>query len=110
MYFQFRDKKQQCRAIQDLMSLQKSLGDHVYAYTQPTDLFWCLVKEYGLSSGERVIIRVALDLWNGEGAVTLSELFKLSYGPRVWILGLMRAASESPEEIDRWLDDQACTQ
>lgn len=70
----FRDDKQKCEAIRCL--LLPSGIDHLWTETGPTDAALDLLSKAGgyLSGGQSRMLRVAFDVWNGDGRATLSEI------------------------------------
>jgi hypothetical protein len=57
-----------------------------------------------LSTGERILICVALDLWNRSGAAEIGDLLRhLDHSHVCRIGALLVAISAGPAAIDRWL-------
>ena len=91
----FRDEGQQARTMQAL--LIRSGG-------KPSERFFALLKNISqLSHGEQIILRIALDLWNEEGDVRLSELFCLDARSQALVLSLLSAMSAGPRAIEKWI-------
>lgn len=56
-----------------------------------------------LSTGEQVLLRVVLDLWNGAGGASFHQITtKLDEGVALAIGELMVAGSQGPALIDEW--------
>jgi hypothetical protein len=64
-----------CRAIRQLLAPHHGLAG-LWTAEGPTDFAVALLEQGGgyLSSGERILLRAAFDLWNGNGHVTVDEL------------------------------------
>lgn len=75
---------------------------------RPSEWAWTLGegKAVSCSSSERLWIRVALDVWNSGGRVTLGDMFSTFDGPNLVCLGaLLVALGQGGESIDRWIDN-----
>jgi len=58
----------------------------------------------GVSSGEGLLVRMAFDLWNGEGGVTFSRMIDSLDGVRMrMVAGLLAACATSSAAVDGWL-------
>lgn len=59
----------------------------------------------GLSRGEAVLIRLALDVWNGSGHVLLSEAIEVLDDRNVQLVGsLVLSASDGIRGVDAWIE------
>ncbi len=57
-----------------------------------------------LSSGEQLMIRVALDFWNGDGKATIAEILWTFDNDNVEIVAsLLKATRGNPSDVDNWL-------
>lgn len=63
-----------------------------------------LAKESPLSSGEKLMLRVALDFWNGDGKATVGDMVAIFDNENLRAIAtLLAAASLGPTAIDGWL-------
>lgn len=103
----FRDDMQANRAIRALFEaagLPPLRG--LWTADGPTARACELVEAGGgpLSHGEAVMLRVAFDAWNGEGKATVSELLHVLDSRRARLVcGLVLAAHEGGEAVERWI-------
>lgn len=105
MYWLFQDESQQAQAMNKLLNRARApalpanlVGD------KPTDDFFGMIDHLGvLSRGEQILIRLALDMWNGKGGVMVSELFDLDEHNLALVLGLLQAMSAGPQAIEKWI-------
>ena len=54
--------------------------------------------------GERILLEVALDFWNGSGKARFSELYMLNLFEREDIFALYQALCEGPHAILDWIE------
>jgi hypothetical protein len=57
-----------------------------------------------LSAGEGVLLRVVFDLWNGNGKVSLWDIWENLQAPIVQSIGelMMSMSQEDPSLVDEW--------
>ena len=100
----FRNERQRSAVAYVLLdSLQ--LGK-LWTVEGPTEAACTLLKKRGgsLSSGERLILLAAFDLWNGDGHADFSELLYRLDDTRLHLLGSFLVAFASGSSgVDRWL-------
>jgi hypothetical protein len=75
----------------------------------PTSAALDLVEGRGcpLSSGEQLVVRVALDFWNGHGGATIGEIAgRLDESVVRAIAGLLMASVVSPAAVEAWIESQ----
>jgi hypothetical protein len=79
-----------------------------WAATGPTDATSAVVVGgAGVSSGERLLIQVCMDLWNGEGGAAFSKILSVCDGGNLRLLGSLLIALSDPRgslAIDEWLE------
>ncbi len=104
----FWDEKLQSAAIQTLLGrIGRFNTDALFDQGRPTEQFFQLYKRRGaLSHGERVILEIALDFWNGQGNVRFNELYVLSSRTRALVFSLYQALCDGPEAIQDWIEAQ----
>jgi hypothetical protein len=70
----WQSERQQCAVIQRLLAPHPAIAG-LWTSTGPTKLA-CAYLKHGapLSSGEMLLLRVAFDIWNGDGKARLDEL------------------------------------
>lgn len=78
----WRSERDRCAAVQRLLAAHHGLTG-LWTATGPTDFAVELLEAGGgyLSSGERLLLRAAFDLWNGHGKVTVDELLSTLDAP-----------------------------
>ena len=60
--------------------------------------------KHGLSHGESIMLRVALDFWNGEGGVGFAEIIEtLDETNLRAVLSLARAHHAGPDAVEEWI-------
>jgi hypothetical protein len=58
----------------------------------------------GLSHGEAVLVRIAMDLWNGHGGASFDDVLHVLDAERTrTVVTLLLAANDSVEAVDAWL-------
>jgi hypothetical protein len=62
--------------------------------------------EDGLSTRERILVRVAWALWNRQGEVQLLELLELDPRRLAIVCALLVAVATHPEQVDAWLSER----
>ncbi len=103
----FRDDKQIAACCKVL--LDRVLLGYVFGPDGPTPrglavIHGVLKNGSVLSSGEQLMIRIALDFWNGDGKATVAEILRtLDNGNTAAIASLLKASVNGSQEIDRWL-------
>lgn len=100
----FRNVRQKCEAIRVLLRGVERID--WWTLEGPTELArqWL---QAPLSSGEKVLISVCWDLWDGSASVPLLELSSagpLDHDNTRRVLGLLTALNESPAHVDMWID------
>lgn len=100
----FRNVRQKCEAIRVL--LRGVERTDWWTLEGPTELArqWLMAP---LSSGEKVLISVCWDLWDGSAGVPLLELSSagpLDHDNTRRVLGLLTSLNESPAHVDMWID------
>lgn len=70
----------------------------------PTDLAVQYLHAGGgpLSSGEALMLRLAFDVWNGEGKATLGELLSTFHESRLRLIGTL-ISDYATGEVESWL-------
>lgn len=104
----FRNDAQKCQAI--LALLQPSGMDQYWTETGPSEIAVSLLERNGggHSSGQALMLKVAFDIWNGEGKATLGDILgKLDEINLGMLSTLMSAANVSAEDVDRWIKLEA---
>lgn len=101
----FQNDTQRCQAIRVLLS---SLGlERMWTTTGPTDEACELLEQKGgyLSSGERLLLFVAFDMWNGDGHADFGKLLYSLDGARQRLVGelLVAMSAETNQTIDAWI-------
>jgi hypothetical protein len=102
MLVAFRDEARTMQAL--LTRSGGAFSDNLCAGGKPSERFFALLKNISqLSHGEQIILRIALDLWNEDGDVRLSELFCLDARNQALVLSLLSAMSAGPRAIEKWI-------
>jgi hypothetical protein len=110
----FRDSDQQhgvCRALVALAG-----KPHLWDVTSrdsylrgPTEALWHIVErrpgaKYA-SSGAELLVRIALDVWNGQGGTQLGRALNVLDNRHLRAVGeLLVAIATDPSAIDRWIE------
>jgi hypothetical protein len=100
MFTSEQQRSEVCRTLLEAV-YRGDLWDH----TGPTDAALDLLEADGgpLSSGERVMLKIAFDVWNGGGNATMSGAFyTLDQSRRTVVADLMLALDDG-RQIDDWL-------
>lgn len=102
----FWDDELQALAIQVFLDCTGRFdGKTLFNHGKPTDLFFRTYKRRGVfSHGERVILEIALDFWNGRGNTRFSELYTLSPQGRELTFSLYQALCDSAQAVQDWID------
>lgn len=109
----FRDDAQACRAIRGLLHGVRL--EHLWTLQGPTEeALSCLRTGGPYSAGEVLMLRVAFDLWNGEGHAEIATLLAtLDAHNASLLLDLLRAlwdldpsVDDSSEAVERWIERQ----
>lgn len=101
----FRNSRQSCEAIQAL--LESVNLDHLWTVDGPTQAAMGYRDANGgpLSSGERVLLLAAFDLWNGTGGLKFGEVpGPLDPRRARKLLSLLSAMTTGSDAVDRWLE------
>jgi hypothetical protein len=100
----WRDDAEACAAI--LTLLRRARLEDLWTPTGPTKTAISLLECDGgyLSSGERQMLMVAFDFWNGTGKATIAGLLATLDGDHLSDIGslLVELSNDSPD-IDRWI-------
>lgn len=96
----WRDDQQKCAAIGVLLSHMNAT--EWWSPLGPT-MGGVDALELPLSHGERVLLRVCWDIWNGDGKVKLTELDVLDLENTRRVLSLLLAVVEDSGAVDRWV-------
>jgi hypothetical protein len=101
----FRDEGQQARTMQTLLKRAGVVfADDLFADGKPSDSFFACFEHIGAySHGEQILLKIALDLWNGDGVTRLFELFCLDGRNQSLVLSLLQALSAGPQAVERWI-------
>lgn len=101
----FRDDRQACVAIKtmlDATNLPAIRG--LWTTMAPTKRAFELLDSGELSSGELTLLRVAFDLWNGEGGAKVADLVHGLDSRRLHLVtSLMIAMSAGADQVDAWI-------
>lgn len=100
----FRNDRQMCEAIQALLETIRL--DHLWTQDGPTHAALKYRDANGgpLSSGERILLLAAFDLWNGSGELKLSEVpGPLDPQKARKLLSLLSAMTSGSDAVDQWL-------
>ena len=102
----FWDNELQAAAIQTLLDRTgRFRGQTLFQQGQITDAFFRLYKRRrSFADGERILLEVALDFWNGSGQARFSELYMLNLFEREHIFSLYQALCEGPHAILDWIE------
>jgi hypothetical protein len=105
----FRDDAHKCEAIRVWLG---SLLESAEYWTErgPTQLAIDTLESSPLSSGQRLAVRMAFDIWNGDGKATIGECLHTLDTIRLRMLGslLLAVADEEGTELDRWIALRRC--
>jgi len=100
----FRNDRQASEAIQALLSTVRL--EHLWNPDGPTSAALKYRDSNGgpLSSGERVILLAAFDLWNSTGGLKFSEVpGPLDPGKARKLLSLLSAITNGTDAVDQWI-------
>lgn len=106
----WRDDAQRAAVCSTLLALVGlgGLWRHDFGYPGPTRRAHALLEAGGapLSSGERVMLRLAWDVWNGAGRAVLGETLAV-LSPRLLekVGRLLMACAQGPDQIDAWIQE-----
>lgn len=100
----FRNDRQACEAIQALLSTVRL--EHLWNPDGPTSAALKYRDSNGgpLSSGERVLLLAAFDLWNSTGGLKFSEVpGPLDPARARKLLSLLSAITNGSDAVDQWI-------
>lgn len=100
----FRNDRQMCEALQAL--LESVSLDHLWTLDGPTRAALKYRDANGgpLSSGERILLLAAFDLWNGTGNLKFGEVpGPLDPRRARKLLSLLSAITCGSDAVDQWL-------
>jgi hypothetical protein len=103
----FENDGQRCEAI--LVLLASLRLERLWTMKGPTDEACELLEQRGgyLSSGERLLLFVAFDMWNGDGHADFGRLLYSLDGERQTMVGLfLIAMAQGSHAIDQWIEAQ----
>lgn len=99
----FRNDRQACLAIRALLATLHPLRA-AWTLDGPTEQAVAWLRRSSLSHGEEVMLRVAFDLWNGDGGAKLADLIGVLDAKRSEaVLGLLLALNRGPRAVDEWI-------
>lgn len=101
----FRDDRQACIAVKTLLDATELPALRGLWTTLGPSKSACELLESGaLSSGELTLLRVAFDIWNGQGGAKVADLVhKLDSRRLHLVTSLMLAMSAGAERVDDWI-------
>jgi hypothetical protein len=103
----WRSEKQRVEAIRLLLANLFS-RERTQAFWQedgPTELALEYAKASPLSSGEQVLLRVALDFWNGQGGASFADvIYRLDSERLRTVVSLALAIDR--ETVNEWIRDE----
>jgi hypothetical protein len=101
----FKDEAQQARTMQTLLKRADVVfADDLFSDGKPSDSFFACFGHLGVySHGKQILLKVALDLWNGDGVARMFELFYLDERNQALVLSLLQAMSAGPKAVERWI-------
>ena len=103
----FRNDRQACEALQMLLGTVRL--EHLWTKDGPTRAALRYRDANGgpLSSGERIILLAAFDLWNQSGGLKLAEVpGSLDTGRARTLLSLLSAITNGSDAVEQWLTNQ----
>src|SRR5947209_16879723 len=103
----FRNDRQACEALQ--MFLGTVRLEHLWTPDGPTTAALRYRDANGgpLSSGERIILLAAFDLWNQSGGLKLVEALESLDTKRTHkLLSLLSAITNGSDAVDQWLSNE----
>lgn len=105
----FWDNQLQADAIQAFLNRTGHFrGQILFHKGCATDAFFRLYKRRrSLSHGERILLEVALDFWNGQGNARFAELYQLNPTDRNLVFSLYQALCTSPQSVQAWIETQS---
>lgn len=105
----FWDNELQATAIQTFLDCTGHFsGQKLFEQGRATDLFFRLHKRRrSFSHGERILLEIALDFWNGQGNARLSDLYQLNAHDRSLVFSLYDALCTNPQAVQAWIEAHA---
>jgi hypothetical protein len=99
-----REARQLSRALMLLLRSVPRLAD-LWTEQGPTPVALALrdAKGGSLSSGERILLLAAFDLWDRSGGATVNDLLQLEPGRRQALCSLVIALGHGSDTVDSWL-------
>jgi len=103
----FWDNELQAAAIQTLLDRTgRFTGQPLFQQGRASELFFRLYKRRrSYSHGERILLEIALDFWNGQGNARFADLYQLNPQTRSLVFSLYQALCTSPQAVLAWIDD-----
>lgn len=101
----FKNDQQICACIRVL--LHSARLEQLWTATGPTDEALALLRDKGgyLSSGERLMLFVAFDFWNGQGNAEFGKLINVLDADKLGLVcSLAIAVAEGEEAVAFWLE------
>ena len=102
----FWDNNLQADAIQTFLSCSGHFGSQVlFEQGHATELFFRLYKRRrSYSHGERILLEIALDFWNGQGNARFADLYQLNAHDRSLVFSLYQALCSSSQAVQAWIE------
>lgn len=100
----WKNDEQACRAIRRL--LEGARLERLWTATGPTNEAVKSLKDGGyLSSGEKLMLRIAFDFWNAHGQANFARMLEVLDRDRMRaVCTLAVALCEGPAAIEEWID------
>lgn len=102
----FWDNELQAAAIRIFLDCTGHFrGQKLFEQGHATDLFFRLYKRRrSFSHGERILLEIALDFWNGQGNARFADLYQLNPQDRSLVFSLYQALCTNPQAVQAWIE------